>query len=231
MRENKAWIVVACWGLLQFTAAIGFLMVFLINDPYLYTVPSFALCQQDSSKQCGAVFIKSPVLTSLQIYNKCQCIDYCGTINTNIPLRKGQNYQAWLTPDPILGITQNRGFNIGLIITSVILLLATVNGLFGLLESRWTQIQIRNWIYWKLAGTSLDRMSIRLLKRISHRYERPNQDHPLGLAKGIAATIYLYSAVMTVICIPFFIAVIVINEIVVRRIPVGESSDAVGQWA
>lgn len=192
---------------------------------------SFALCRQDANENCGAAFLKTAVLKSQQFYEKCQCIDYCGSISTDIPLRKGQNYQAWLAPDSISEITWDGGFEVGLVVMCIILILALLNGFFSLLESRWTQIEIRNWIYWKLSGNYLDRFSLRIFKRTGHKYEQIDQDRHLGLAKGAAAVVYLYTSVMTAICIPFFITTIVVNEINVRRFPVGESSDAVGQWA
>lgn len=174
---------------------------------------------------------RNAALNSQYIYNKCQCIDYCSSINVDIPLRKGQSYQAWLIPDPILQITSNNSFGIGVVYIGIFILLALLNGFSTLLESRWTKIEIRNMIFCKLSGTFLDRLSMRMLNRASHRYEQLDQDPHFGFAKGVAAMVYLYSTSMTVICIPFFITIIVINEINIRRFPVGESSDAVGQWA
>lgn len=206
-------------------------MIELINEPFIYSVPSSALCKQDVSKNCAAASFRNIVLNSQEIYNKCECIDYCSSINVDIPLRKGQNYQAWLIPGPILGITKKAGYGHGVIFVAVFLLLALLNGLSSLLEIRWTRIEVRNWVYWKLSGTYLDRLSMRLLNWKSHTYKQLDKNPHFGLAKGCAAIFYLYASIMTVVCIPIFFTVIVINEISIRRFPIGESPDAVGQWA
>ena len=152
VRENDARPVVAWWGGLMFASAIGCLQVISMRDPTPVTYGSTAICQRGGLPDCNNGTWwggDEGYLANRTYYEVCDCIDLCGTILIDVPMRRNQQLSSWLVSEEATMLVKHKSGRTRLI-NSLALVLVIFQGILGLFESRWTQAEVRNWVFRKL---------------------------------------------------------------------------------
>ncbi|KFY79006.1 hypothetical protein V499_01956 [Pseudogymnoascus sp. VKM F-103] len=243
VRRHNAQAVIVCWGALILVALATCLGVLMRGFGIIgggtmeaNTLPSFALC-------LGTDDCRNPESTNLfrDYYNKCQCIDFCGTLSPAARMRNGENMVPYLYTGAD-EVVQSDGFGSLFILNLFALAFITVNGAIGVLESYYSQSEVRNAIF-RLCNADL-RLWIKVLfagereEKLLKRYSRQDKNMKetmrkkirFHIAKAIAAMFYLSAIFLSVICPIIFISSIISNEIYIQTFPPSEHSDAVGAW-
>jgi hypothetical protein len=138
VRENDARPVVAWWGALMFASAMGCLQVLNTKDPTPVTCGSTAICQRNGLPDCvnGTSWGGDEVyLASRTYYQNCECIDLCGTISVDVPMRRNSQLSSWLVSEEATMLVKHKSGRTQLI-NSLALILVIFQGLLGLVESR-----------------------------------------------------------------------------------------------
>ncbi|KFY14814.1 hypothetical protein V492_02399 [Pseudogymnoascus sp. VKM F-4246] len=243
VRKHKAQAVVVCWGALIFVALSACLYIIMRGvgltkggEMALNTVPSFALCLR--SDECNAPQNDG---MDLKYYNKCECIDFCGTLSPFAPMRSGENMVPYLITkaDKAVGTDNFRKiFSVNLFA----LLFITVNGAIGVLESYYSQSEVRNaifrvlnadlrlWIKVLFEGEREDDMLRRLSRVEPKTVETKRKRIRYYIAKSVAASFYIVAIFLSLICPAVFISSIVTSELFIQTFPPSEHSDAIGAW-
>ncbi|KAI9797217.1 MAG: hypothetical protein M1833_005626 [Piccolia ochrophora] len=195
VRDNEARPVVAWWGLLMFASAMGCLQVLNMKDPTPVTYGSTAICQRNDLPECvnGTSWGGDEVYLASQVYyQNCECIDLCGTISVEVPMRRSTQMGPWLVSEKTTMLVKYKSGRTKLINT-LALILVIFQGLLGLVESRWTQAEVRNWIFRKLSSSKWH-------DRFFQKLEEKNAEE---LPEGASAITRIYWAV-TIFCgVPF----------------------------
>ena len=193
VRENDARPVVAWWGTLLFASAIGCLQVLNMKDPTPITYRSTAICQRNGLLDCvnGTSWGGDEAyLASRTYYQNCECIDLCGTISVDVPMRRNSQLSSWLVSEKATMLVKHKSGRTKLI-NSLALILVIFQGLLGLVESRWTQAEVRNWIFRKLTRSKWhDRL-----------YKAPKKN--LELSKNASILTKVYWKFTTFCAVPF----------------------------
>ena len=231
VRKNKAGAIIVYWGCLMFAALIATLSKLANGGVFPFAeYTQLATCHLDRATGCTYDAVVEPNGTyrtapdgiapaaSFQYWQNCNCNDTCGAIGLDVPFRKGTNMQAWLVSDRTTKILDSKGITWVFIINILFLLFVIGQGILGLLESRWDQAVVRNWMFRYLSGAR----------------ERPKKPNLLWkfryyLSKVTVGTFYMGAIVAGVICPLIFISSVIINEFIVHGWPVNERNDAVGQ--
>ena len=100
------------------------------------------------------------------------------------------------------------------------IIFAIVQGILGLIQSRWSQRTVRNYLFSRLAPSSP--------KTRSSSFRTKAQ---WTTAKMMAATYYLLSVLMAICCPAFFVSNLVVQEILLFNYPISEPYTSVGQWS
>ena len=142
-------------------------------------------------------------------YDRCHCNDTCGAISPDdAPMRKGTGLVAWLTSGQVNKLSGKSWVNTLNYVNEAFLALIVVHGVFGLIETWWSQTHVRNTVYRFLGGDT---------RYVKGTKWRSKARHWFG--KLAAAWLFIAALLAAVVCPPLFIASIVINEIIVRLIP------------
>lgn len=193
VRENDARPVVAWWGLLMFASAMGCLSVLYTKDPTPVTYGSTAICQQNGVPDCvsGTTWGgDEEYLANRTYYEDCECIDLCGTIRIDVPMRSNQQLSSWLVSEETTMLVKYKSHRTRYI-NSLALILVIFQGILGSVESRWTQAEVRNWIFRKLTRSKWhDRL-----------YKASGEG--LRLSKNASSSTKVYWAVTTFFTTPF----------------------------
>ena len=150
---------------------------------------------------------------------RCNCNDTCGAVSLPLtPFRKGQNLQAFLVSDRVhsLGSQRIMGGLYG--INSMFLCFITIQGIFGLLEIKFTQAQFRNKILILLGGESSYGGRRGLFSKVRFH-----------TAKLIALSFFICAVIAAIVSPAVFTSSVIVNEIMTWEYPVSEDYDAVGQ--
>jgi hypothetical protein len=238
VRKHHAQAVIIYWGILIFSALVVNMALLYSSTSNLNVLFSFAVCT-DTSDQCLSL---QPPLT-LQLYSDCKCFDFCGTLSPDAPMRRLANMVPLLytsvSDDAILSTKFNAIYSIAFYALTFII----VNGGFGILESQFTQEEVRNAIFRVLNADA--RMWIKVIfegereDKLLEQFHLRNPDTRPTMwkkcryvfAKGVA-TIFSLSAMLLILLAPLLLlATIILNEIVLQAFPASEHSDAVGAWS
>ncbi|KFY19875.1 hypothetical protein V491_04150 [Pseudogymnoascus sp. VKM F-3775] len=243
VRKHHAQAVIVCWGALIFIAlatCLGIMMrglgVTSGGTMGLNTVPSFALCLRNDDclqPQKGGI--------SVDYYNKCDCIDFCGTQSPAARMRSDENMVPWLLTDANKAASTD-SFGRLFIVNLFALVYITINGAIGVLESYYSQSEVRNAIF-RVCNADL-RLWIKVLfegereDELLKKYGLEDKDMEetkwkkirYHIAKTIAALFYLSAIFLSVICPVVFITSVISGEIFIQAFPHSEHSDAIGAW-
>ncbi|RDL29901.1 uncharacterized protein BP5553_10528 [Venustampulla echinocandica] len=236
VKKHQAQAVIIYWGILVFAAFVyaTYGMVRLDVD-VLFPVQSLIVCTP--TPECSPV--PSPV--TAKDFDRCNCIDFCGVLGDDSPMRKSGNMVAGLPTESALA-AQTTGFNNLYIINYLALVFIFVNGIVGIIGSRFSQEQVRNTIF-RFLNADRRKLVSKLFggqrkNELLARFGLQNPDvSPTTwskwryvLAKGIATFFYLTAVSLTILCPIVFVTNIIVNEVAIGMFPVGERSDAVGAW-
>jgi hypothetical protein len=194
VRQNEARPVVVYWGLLMFAATILVLIDIYGKDAHPLALPSIAACATDVPKGCSqdSIVKQSNLTFSSTFYKNCNCVDFCGTVVNNIPFRKTQNMQFNGAPNKAGKLSSSAA--VGYIggINILFIALVIIQGVFGLVESQWSQAEVRNWIFRKLTSSQLHD---RFFKKLEKKSVPPVEDQS-GIVK-------VYLTIARWLAIPF----------------------------
>ena len=101
---------------------------------------------------------------------------------------------------------------------SFFLICIIAQGIVALIENRWDQVKVRNWVFCKIAGTTRKEQRAAFGSRF--RY---------FVGKAIAGFYFLAALAVAFICPFVFVSSVIVNEFITWTFPVGEEMDAVGQ--
>ncbi|OBT63728.1 hypothetical protein VE03_06164 [Pseudogymnoascus sp. 23342-1-I1] len=243
VRRHHAQPVIVCWGALVFVAlatCIGVLMrgFGLIGGGTMEfnTVPSFALCLR--TDDCLRPFNEG---LFRNYYERCGCIDFCGTLSPTAPMRSGGNMVPWLLTDAVKAVSSEVFADL-FYVNLFALAFITINGAIGVLESYYSQSEVRNAIF-RVCNADL-RLWIKVLfegereEKLLRRYSREDNNMKEStwkkiryhIAKAIAASFYLLAILLSVLCPAVFITSVISIEIYIQTFPPSEHSDAIGAW-
>ncbi|KFX92083.1 hypothetical protein O988_07435 [Pseudogymnoascus sp. VKM F-3808] len=244
VRKHHAQPVIVCWGALIFVAlatCIGVLMrglgligggAMAINE-----LPSFASCigtPECTNPDTGILY--------RDFYQKCECFDFCGVLSPTAAMRAGENMVPFIISNKAEKAANNDDFLKLFVVNLFALAFITINGAIGVLESFYSQSEVRNGIF-RLCNADL-RMWIKVL------FEGERQEHLLNkfgrqsagllktkrkrvrflFAKAMATMFYLLAILLTVLCPVVFITSVITSEILIQNYPPSEHSDAIGAW-
>ncbi|KAK2780877.1 hypothetical protein FQN52_002028 [Onygenales sp. PD_12] len=239
IRKHRAQAIVVYWGILIFAALVLNLKLTSFTDWDLNSPPSFVLCQNDSDPTCNP----DQELT-FEFYQRCQCIDFCSTLNPTAPLRSASNMVAWLAKGVTLKTLDGDGFWNLFGVNILVLIFVVVMGAIGLVESQSSQAGVRNTIFkilnsdrnwWIKVLYEGEKEDLLLKSNSSGSNSTPNSPRlstriRLHVAKYVAASFTLLSFLVVIIVPAVFITNIVANELYIRLFPESEQKDAVGSW-
>lgn len=253
IRENDAQPILLYWGILMFAALVATLISIgkggYVTPYQVYT--QLATCAIDNTKGCTVDALSNSAINnkySREFYAKCNCNDTCGAVSLDTaPYRKGTAMQAWLVKDQTITILSSNAFSVAYYVVLVALVLTICYGAVSMAESKWTQQQVREWVFRRLIGRNqYDRIqnSAQRDKEAVPDEATMNQYHHrrtgflhfldichLFIAKCTAALIYVLAILMIFLSPMAFVMSVIINEILTHSYPVAELESAIGQWA
>lgn len=243
VRRHHAQGVIVCWGalvILALATCIGVLMrgngLYGAGSMDFNRVPSFAMCAWND--ECLKIPDEG---LSRDYYERCDCIDFCGTLSPTARMRSGGNMVPWLVTgadDAAFSKEFSKLYYVNLFALAFI----TINGAIGVLESYYSQSEVRNAIF-RICNADL-RLWIKVLfegereKQILRRYSREDKSMKettrkkirYHIAKATAASFYMLAISLSVLCPIVFITSVITSEIYIQTFPPSEHSDAVGAW-
>lgn len=239
-RSNKAKAVMVYWALLVFAAFIPVLKLMLGWQRGKWDVPQLASISYCTGSGPECSFDNLADNQYWELYNQCQCVDFCVLLSPYAPLRKGANIIPFLY--------RKSSWNIDKVLNGLIAYIvalwtfAIVQGLLAVLHSQSTQEQVRNRIFRILSADSHSVISYflkgererKIIKKFRlEQYPRKDSFYWRGrflVAKTVAAA-YVVLTLLGVILYPaVFILTVVAIEILLGSLPVSEQSDAIGAW-
>ncbi len=259
VRRHKAQLIILLWGLL----IVGALFPVFIYTSYPdkgplrnwrhNLIPSFLLCE--STGPCS----NSTSQFTSKLYHDCGCVDFCGAISPETPLRSGQQMvpllsapidHPWYNPQAEWHFADVNGYSPGLIL---------VYGVLGLLYSQFSNTEFRNLIFRVLI---MDRQTFHdaydiVVRRGKVRTQVPHTTVPsprsgttgrrlisrfkllmlmlLGarrsIAKHFAAAWFSMAILLTLPGPLVFVEVLLFYELDLMDLPYSAQSDAVGAWS
>ncbi|KAE8443917.1 hypothetical protein EG329_001227 [Mollisiaceae sp. DMI_Dod_QoI] len=236
VRKNEAQSIVVWWGVLIFAALAC--LLFKFNGFYLDELESFAICASDCIPETNLESLTFP----FAVYQRCGCIDFCGTLSPIAPMRKGANMVPWFDAVRSENIVSRPGFQRIWIVNIVALVFIAIYGVMGLIVSRFNPDEVRNGIF-RFFNSDL-RLWLKVLfegdreARALNYFKVQEKDTRRTIwkmckycfAKLIATLFSLTAGATAIICPAVFVSTVVANEILLQAYPVSEFSDAVGAW-
>jgi hypothetical protein len=245
VRANEAQMVVVYWGALVFAALVpawaynNNIKQWWINFPV-----SFALCPTSAAATHPDCNQNNTFLTS-EAYSYCQCVDFCGLLGPSTPMRQYANMVPSLsrsiselanTSQPLQNLEKFNEFVLAVIV---------VQGILGLIESQFTQAEVRNLVFRVLYAEPRDFIILlfegqrqeKLLKKLGMQKAstKPNTSFrwklQFQIARLVAAAFFVFAIFFAVLALAVFVTTVITNEIYLTMWPVSERSDAVGAWS
>lgn len=238
VRKHKAQSVIIWWGVLVFAALVPTL-IYLPQNWQLNILPSFATCTKADEYCLNNQYSSNP---SAEYYKRCDCIDFCSTLSPHAPMRKDAPMVAYLGKDFAEAAAANHVF-LGIVVISFFATAFIVcHGIIGLLESRYSQHQVRNAVFRFCYAER--RMWVKVLfegKRQDEYLKRFHIEHhgddtrlhrrlQYAFAKFVAASFYIVALVGLLVSPIVLIATVVSTELILQILPASEHSDAIGAW-
>ncbi len=242
VRANDAQMVVVYWGALVFAALIpAWIYNNYITPWWINELPSFALCP--FSAAADHPDCNENIMLTTSSYDYCQCVDFCGLLGPATPMRKNANMVPFLSR-PISNVVNNSGPLRRLsTFDEFVLAFIVVQGLLGLIESQFTQAEVRNLVFRALYAEPRDFIILlfdgqrqdRWLKKLGMQNPSPKTSRrwkfQYQAARLIAATFFATAIAFAIVCPAVFVTSVVTNEFYLTYYPLSEHSDAVGAWS
>lgn len=234
VRKFDAQAIIVWWGILIFTALAVLLGEVFSSGFNLNELESFAICAKDC--------IPEDDFFSLQVYQKCNCMDFCGTLGPSAPMRNGANMVAILGKKTFDNIILKNGFQDLFAINFMALSFIVIYGAMGIIISRFSPDEVRNGIF-RFFNSDL-RLWLKVIfegdrehRALSYFGVQQKDDRRTVwrkvkyiFAKLMATSFSLTVGATVIICPAVFVSSVVANEIVIQSYPVSEHSDAIGAW-
>ena len=244
VRLHEARVIMVYWALLIFAAMIPTIYLWVSSSWSLNTFPSVAYC---TGTEVGCDWWNLEYHLDIQLYERCECSDFCGLLGPKAPLRSGTSMVAFIG----LSISEkalSKGANVidkTFEFIYIIWVLALAQGALSLLSIQSSPTQVRNTIFRIL---NADRATIvsfffrgerrrRILRRLHIQDATITSNTRIyrklrrSFAK-LSATAYVTITVVGAIVYPaVFFLTIVLSELVIDAFPVSEESDSVGAWS
>jgi hypothetical protein len=243
IRTHEARIVMVYWAVLIFAATIP--TIFLWDKDFnLDIFGSVAYCTGTGDK-CSWNNLENYL--DSELYQSCNCVDFCGLLSPNAALRTQQNMVAYIG----LGRSQNDLNNNGNALVStyntifIIWIFALAQGFLAILSIQSGPVHARNQIF-KIFNADIATIVGYFFKgeRRNHILQKLNIQDPKSqlndtiyrkIRRNIArivATLYFGLTIIGGLLYPLvFVATIIVNEIFVNVYPVSETSSAIGAWS
>src|SRR5256714_10169452 len=228
-------MVVVYWGTLVFSALVpawllnNYVKLWWINAPV-----SFALCP--SSAAAMHPDCNENIILTTESYNYCQCVNFCGSLSPSTPMRRGANMVPWLGR-PFSHIADNsRTLRQLYKFDEFVLAFVVLQGALGLMESQFTQAEVRNLVFRILYAEPRDFIILlfegerqeNLLKKLGMQNASTKPATSLRwklqfqIARFIAAAFFVFAIVFAVLAVAVFVTNIVANELYSGYWPVSE---------
>ncbi|KAI9818661.1 MAG: hypothetical protein M1826_001342 [Phylliscum demangeonii] len=212
------------WGVLMYAAFVC-AVVPMLRGVYPFFIEAQATCQAvPGIAACSSASISGDDFTmTRQWWTDCQCKDKCSLVDAETPYRSSNS----LTP---LFDTRDGAplFGVGLAILNSSNLLAMIfivgRGLLALLDSRWSQRQVRAYLFRRLAGRRPEASDNDNKPSVLRRVRRQT-------ARWLAAGFYLLSGASAVGCLAIFVINILLVESLLAAFPEAEPKRSIDQWA
>jgi hypothetical protein len=254
-RKHEARPVIVIWAALIFAAMVPALIRFweYLHEGWSEAVlPSIAYCTEIEKPECSGSRLAGLDYLTLEMYNNCNCVDFCGLYQPSAPMRENVNMVAKLSRKIAAGIIckgtngTNCQENTALEYLSLVVLavwgFALIQGILAILQGRKTQSRVRNKIFNFL---NADFRTVRSIfykgkakkQLLSNRHESEENNKGIyktcrrGLAKTIAIAYYAITALGMIVYPATLVATIVLNEILLGIVPASEHSTSLGAWS
>jgi hypothetical protein len=244
VRANEAQMVVVYWGALVFAALVpAWLYNNYVRDWWINAPVSFVLCPYSAAAthpDCNP----NMNITS-ESFDYCQCADFCGLLGPSTPMRKHANMVPWLSR-PISEIANSsRPLQNLYKFDEFVLAIIVAQGILGLIESQFSQAEVRNLVFRVLYAEPRDFIILlfegerqeKLLKKLGMQNASSKPKTSLRwklqfqFARLVAAAFFVFAMFFAVLAIAVFVTNVVTQEIYLGFWPVSEHSDAVGAWS
>ncbi|KAL9599314.1 MAG: hypothetical protein Q9219_003941 [cf. Caloplaca sp. 3 TL-2023] len=217
--RKHARVITVYWGLLLFTGLIVS-MIALWGGHHPYMELGLATCfEQHDPVECD----RTAAVDQYQFFNPpkefwldCNCVDTCDQVKSSI--RVGTSMTPYVSPAKSLEIAAREPFSRIQKLNEFFIIFVLVQGVLGLLQSHWSQRNVRNSLFTRLApGENVQPSTSTGAQFMS--------------AKVFAAAFYLFSVIMAICCPAFFVINLVIQETLLFNYPISEPYSSVGQWS
>ena len=152
-------------------------------------------------------------------FYSCHCNDTCGASSiSGSPFRRNSNVQAFTMTNQVYSLLESKALNWFYGMNLLFLIFVGGQGILGLIEVKFTQAEVRNWMFRLFAGPVPRSERQTFKSKLSYYF-----------AKWTAAGFFMSAIVVAVICPLVFASCIIVNEIVTWGYPASEYYDAVGQ--
>jgi hypothetical protein len=245
IRANEAQMVVVYWGALVFAALVPAWIYSNYFKPWYINFPeAFALCPTSAAAihpDCN----QNNTSFNSESFIYCQCVDFCGLLGPSTSMRRHANMVPALsrpiselanTSQPLMNLNQFNAFVLAVIV---------VQGILGLIESQFTQAQVRNLVFRVLYAEPRDFIILlfegqrqeTLLKKLGMENASTKPATSLRwklqfqIARLTAAAFFVLALFFAVLALAVFVTNLVTTEIYLAIWPVSEYSDAIGAWS
>ena len=188
-----------------------------VANAWPFFMAAVTTCTINEAKGCNFQTLAGDFGFSLfqDVYDRCDCMDTCGMIREKeVPFRRSQQLQALLVSRKAFSLVEKKGVNWIYVADFVWLAVIVVHGAFSLLEIHWTQAELRNKLFLKLAGGQ--DLQARTFRSKSRYFA----------AKTATSLLYLLSVFMAVLAPMVFVLSVIINEFETWPWPTTAADDA-----
>jgi hypothetical protein len=244
VRANEAQMVVVYWGALIFAALVpAWLYSNNISDWWINFPVSFVVCPYSAAATHPDCNPNMNITSESYIY--CQCTDFCGLLGPSTPMRKYAN----MVPALSLSISEiansSQPFQNVFKFNEVVLATVVAQGILGLIESQFSQAEVRNLVFRVLYAEPRDFIILlfegerqeKLLKKLGMQNASPKPMTSLRwrlqfhFARLVAALFFVFAIIFAALALAIFVTNVVTQEIYITFWPVSERSDAIGAWS
>lgn len=251
-KTNSGKVILLYWSILIFVS-FAIVCYYTVNLDYwdIDRVWSVASCDKDCPRPLERAFPAEVIPWSMEDYNNCHCVDYCGLLNPTAPLRNNQGMAPQLSYSLTLSYyctdrdcDEAKGGAVVLLnIVVYFWIFFLIMGLLALLSVNSDSESVRNAIFRVVNAGRQDitsfvfkgRRQQRTLRRMHVQGPHNSQRIYRRLRRLIAkliATLYYGLAFFSLVASPFFFVLsIVAFEFWIGAYSTSEHSDAVGSWA
>lgn len=244
VRANEAQMVVVYWGALIFAALVpAWIYNNNIRDWWINFPVSFVVCPYSAAAthpDCNP----SMNLTS-ESFIYCQCADFCGLLGPSTPMRSYANMVPWLERSISELANSSRPLQNLYKFDEFVLATIVAQGILGLIESQFSQAEVRNLVFRVLYAEPRDFIILlfegerqeKLLKKLGMQNASPKPKTSLRwklqfqFARLVAASLFVFAMFFAVLALAVFVTNVITQEVYLAFWPVSERSDAVGAWS